>query len=286
MLQEDYNCDPHALPDGATTTTGQLVAEVLQTAPEPQRSFEILLKLVGNAMANPQEPKFQEIRKANNIVRACIVSVSPCATLLRRCGFVDKGEHFRLQATGLRLGELSRIRVALAENSLTQEMSNSLNDNILRHFGRQVFIGTPQERNTVAFASAQEVAQAGLALARPGWTAYNGYDADCFQDAHSMSSFNLEACFRVAEENGFGGFCVWEDGAYFRESPGAELKQRLQRAPGASFYVYVPPFQAAAPSARSGSSSFVAPAAGALLAVDDEDDADLQEALRLSMTTS
>jgi len=268
------NCDPHARPDGATTTTGQLVTEIFQTASEPQKSIEILLKLVTNAMANPKEPKFQEVRKANNVVRTNIVGVSPCAMLLRRCGFVDRGEHFRLQASGLRLGELSRITVALAEYTQTKELSTSLNESMLRHMGFNVILGPTQERAPVIFVSAQEVQQAGVVLKRPGWTSYKGYDVDPYEDAHSMSALNIEACFQVAEENGFGGFCTWEGEAYFRESSGEELKQRLQKSPGAGLYIYAP--------ARS-SASAPSAAAGTGAADDDENDADLQEALRLSM---
>lgn len=278
-----YNCDPNARPDGATVTTGELVAELLSSAAEPQQSVETLLKLVTNVMAHPSEKKFQEVRKANSIVQTSIASVAPCATLLRRCGFQDEGESYYLQRSGLRVGELARITVALSQHQLTQDLSASLQESIRRHLGMEVTIA--QAEAAVHVASVVEVARAGRPLARPGWTAFQEYDADCYRDAHSMAATNMEACFQCAEENGFGGICVYEGRAYFRETPGAELQQRLVRTPRAAFYTYEPPFLGA-PSGAASSSLAAPPAAAAAAAAEDEEDLDLQEALRLSMRDS
>jgi len=108
-----YNTDPDAAVGGATCTTASLVNDVACGSPDPRRSLETLSKVVSNVLKNPQEAKFRELKKENKAVRSAILDVKPCFTLLRRCGFEDKGEVLRLQSSGLRPGEVARIAMAM-----------------------------------------------------------------------------------------------------------------------------------------------------------------------------
>merc|ERR1711862_12492 len=108
-----------------------------------------------------------------------------------------------------------------------QDLSARLNQKLCEHMGISVPV----------FASALEVERSGVAMDRPGWTVFHGFDASPGEDAHSLPADDIRACQVCAEENCFGGFCVWEGIAYLRETPGVELKKQLQRC--------TPPFDAA-----------------------------------------
>merc|ERR1712217_490414 len=132
--------------------------------------------------------------------------------------------------------------------------------------------------NVPVFANAAEVERMGTALERPGWTIFYGYDANPGEDAHQLSAHDIQACQVCAEENCFGGFCVWDGTAYLRETPGVELKENLQRClppyDAAEFYLYIPPSLPAAGFAQVPSRP-PQNAGGEL----DEDEISLQEAL-------
>ncbi|CAK0834840.1 unnamed protein product [Prorocentrum cordatum] len=249
---EEYNCDPHLLVPGATVTTGELVASVASASPDARRSFEVLARLVRNVLEQPAEPKFWEVAKANSSVQSAVVDVPSCARLLRRCGFADDGCRFRLQGSGLRCGEAFRLAAALAEQPLAADLAEDLGRALRGDAGAQAPLGGGQG---VAAAGAEpawparylsmaEAEAAGRRLSRPGWTCFQGCDAEPEQDAHAMPLASLEACMECAETHAFGGFCAFEGTAYFRETPGAELWQALQRCPagyeGACFYIYQP----------------------------------------------
>merc|ERR1719507_1369771 len=91
------NADPHLQVPGGTVTTGELVDGVVLATPNSWRSFETLVRIVRNHLDHPHELKFRELRKANPGVRDAIVAVAPCAQLLRRLGWRDEGDTFRLQ---------------------------------------------------------------------------------------------------------------------------------------------------------------------------------------------
>ncbi|CAE7644044.1 FACE1 [Symbiodinium pilosum] len=102
------NADPYGLPEGGTTTTGQLVLTVAQSGSDNGlKCFETLVKVVCNAVDKPTELR----RGADGADQ--VDAVPACAMLLRRLGFKDIGDRYSLQMTGLRSGEVARLQVAL-----------------------------------------------------------------------------------------------------------------------------------------------------------------------------
>mmetsp|Transcript_106114 Transcript_106114/g.187951 ORF Transcript_106114/g.187951 Transcript_106114/m.187951 type:complete len:296 (+) Transcript_106114:80-967(+) len=120
------NADPNLLVPGATVTTGVLISKVSTSSPNPRRSFEILVRATCNILERPTEVKFQELRKSNATVKDLVANVPACAQLLRRLGFRDCGDVFQLQATGIRPSEVARMQAALHEQPEHADLVRSL----------------------------------------------------------------------------------------------------------------------------------------------------------------
>ncbi|CAE7661337.1 FACE1 [Symbiodinium sp. CCMP2456] len=109
------NADPFGLPDGGTTTTGQLVMSIAQSGSDNGlKCFETLVKAVCNTVDKPEEPRYRELRRDVAAV-VQVDAVPACAMLLRRLGFKDMGDRYRLQYSGLRSSEVARFQCALNE---------------------------------------------------------------------------------------------------------------------------------------------------------------------------
>ncbi|CAE7899557.1 FACE1 [Symbiodinium necroappetens] len=109
------NADPFGLPDGGTTTTGQLVMSIAQSGSDNGlKCFETLVKAVCNTVDKPEEPRYRELRRDVAAV-VQVDAVPACAMLLRRLGFKDMGDRYRLQNSGLRSSEVARFQSALNE---------------------------------------------------------------------------------------------------------------------------------------------------------------------------
>eukprot|EP00930_Biecheleria_cincta_P099998 TRINITY_DN91606_c0_g1_i1.p1 TRINITY_DN91606_c0_g1~~TRINITY_DN91606_c0_g1_i1.p1 ORF type:complete len:278 (+),score=65.24 TRINITY_DN91606_c0_g1_i1:23-856(+) len=266
-----YQLDPFALAEGATVTTGTLVGSALQGPGDPKRCLEVLVKAISNVLANPNQLRFMELSKASATFQQTIGQNEACAMLLRRCGFQDRGHCYQLQRTGLRWGELGRLIMALLNATPYADLANDL----AAKAGFPVRATVPR--------SSLDAQPAG----RPGWLRYESTDVDAGDDAYQMPADDLQACMTVAEEACFGGFTIFRGIAYFREPSGAELKQRLQQVLEASvqctLYIYEPPAQQpsfqVSPAAASSSCSSQSHVNVGL----DEEEAALQEAIRLSM---
>mmetsp|Transcript_150494 Transcript_150494/g.382609 ORF Transcript_150494/g.382609 Transcript_150494/m.382609 type:complete len:323 (+) Transcript_150494:191-1159(+) len=109
------NADPHLVVPGATTTTGMLVEGLCAHASNPRKSMELIVKIIRNLLDYPHDPKFRELRKTNAAIKEHIVDVKPCSQLLRRLGFWEMDDVFRLQASGIRGPEVARIQAAFHE---------------------------------------------------------------------------------------------------------------------------------------------------------------------------
>lgn len=267
----EYQLDPFALAEGATVTTGTLVGSALQGPGDPRRCLEVLVKAISNVLANPNQLKFMELSKASATFQQTIGQNEACAMLLRRCGFQDRGHCYQLQRSGLRWGELGRLIMALLNSTPYSDVANDL----------AAKAGFPV-RATVHRSSVD-----GQPAGRSGWLRYESTDVDAGDDAHQMPAHDLQACMTVAEEACFGGFTLFRGVAYFREPSGAELKQRLLQVLEASvqctLYIYERPaqqqsFQAPPVAAASSSCSSQSLNVGV-----DEEEAALEEAIRLSM---
>mmetsp|Transcript_48891 Transcript_48891/g.91621 ORF Transcript_48891/g.91621 Transcript_48891/m.91621 type:complete len:207 (-) Transcript_48891:111-731(-) len=106
------NADPYGLPEGGTVTTGQLVISVAQTGTDNGfKCLETLTKVVCNAVGNPSEPKYRELRRGPALEQ--VEAMPPAATLLRRLGFQDVGDRYRLQTSGVRGPEVARFQCAM-----------------------------------------------------------------------------------------------------------------------------------------------------------------------------
>jgi len=65
--------------DATQVTTGGLVGQVVSTAVDSRQSFELLVKVLGNVLANPGNPKFREVRKARaSQTQVCSIRVLKC----------------------------------------------------------------------------------------------------------------------------------------------------------------------------------------------------------------
>ncbi|CAE6970945.1 FACE1 [Symbiodinium natans] len=107
------NADPYGLPEGGTTTTGQLVLSVAQSGSDQGlKCFDTLVKVVCNALDKPTEPRYSELRRSSAAVDQ-VDAVPACAMLLRRLGFKDMGDRYRLQTSGVRAAEVARFQCAL-----------------------------------------------------------------------------------------------------------------------------------------------------------------------------
>mmetsp|Transcript_126651 Transcript_126651/g.405512 ORF Transcript_126651/g.405512 Transcript_126651/m.405512 type:complete len:231 (+) Transcript_126651:85-777(+) len=109
------NADPHLRVQGATVTTGDLVESAAMTAPDVGQTFGLLVRIIRNIVDYPHDPKFQELRKSNATFVEALAQSAPCTQLLRRLGFREQGEVFRLQPSGLRPSEVARLQAALHE---------------------------------------------------------------------------------------------------------------------------------------------------------------------------
>ncbi|CAL1164202.1 unnamed protein product [Cladocopium goreaui] len=106
------NADPYGMPQGATTTTGQLVLEIAQASDGGIKTFETLVKVVSNVLEKPMEPRYRELRRSSPGIDQ--VDARPQgAMLLRRLGFMDCGDYYRLQSSGIRGSEVARFQCAL-----------------------------------------------------------------------------------------------------------------------------------------------------------------------------
>ncbi|CAK9117994.1 unnamed protein product [Durusdinium trenchii] len=107
------NADPYGLPQGATTTTGQLVLEIAEkTGDGGAKCFDTLVKAVSNVLEKPHEFKYRELRRGSQGLDQ--VDAQPAASmLLRRLGFQDCGNCYRLQPSGVRGSEVARLQCAL-----------------------------------------------------------------------------------------------------------------------------------------------------------------------------
>ena len=148
------------------------MGQVVSSAVDSRQSFELLVKVLGNVLASPGNPKFREVRKANASVQSAIVANAACAMLLRRCGFRDEGDVFRVQKSGMRYGEVARLCCALAEYLQYQNLAQNLAD----------AAGIPLSFAPALQAQAAEASRQGRDVDRPGWTEFPFCDADPGQD--------------------------------------------------------------------------------------------------------
>ena len=106
------NADPYGLPEGATTTTGQLVLAIAQSSDGGMKCFDTLVKVVSNVLENRMEPKYRELRRGSSGIDQ-VDAMPQSAMLLRRFGFRECGDCYRLQSSGIRGSEVARFQCAL-----------------------------------------------------------------------------------------------------------------------------------------------------------------------------
>merc|ERR1712070_371069 len=100
--------------------TGIMASEAVRRLEENgdniyNETSSILVKLLGNLSANPNEAKYRSVRLSNPKISAAIVSVQGALDILKAAGFVEEGDAVVFPSTG----SMASVEEALAQVQLS-----------------------------------------------------------------------------------------------------------------------------------------------------------------------